>query len=361
MISYAKQFIDESDVKAVVAALKGDAITRGAQVTAFEEKLAASCDATFAVAFSSGTAALEAAAFAAETCAHDRLITTPNTFVGSVAGFVKRGASLKLIDIEMPTANMNQEILLKEINQPKTRGKEIILAVHFAGVAIDMEKVSVAITEPDTVLIEDAAHALGSCYPSGKKVGSCAYSDMTIFSFHPAKQITTGEGGAVLTNDPKYHERLKLFRNNGIVPTADGLCYDVVALTGNTNFTEFQAALGLSQLKKLDSFVEKRRKLVRHYRLSLQGRIPCLPEEYDARTSYHLFVVQLEERDRMRQKLQEAGISTQVHYPPLYRLSALSVTGEFPEMENYFAKALTLPLHYGMTEADVERVVSHLL
>lgn len=360
MIPYAKQFLDKNDIQAVVSALESDQITRGKTVEALEEKLASLCGAAYAVAFSSGTAALEAASFAAKTSVFDRVITTPNTFVGSVAGFIKQGAELQLIDVTKPTANMDVELLVTVINQPRTRGKEIILAVHFAGVALDMEKIYSSIKLPDTVVIEDAAHALGSFYPCGKKVGSCTYSDMTVFSFHPAKQITSGEGGAVLTNDPALYQRLKLFRNNGIVPSADGMSYDVAALTGNYNFTEFQAALALSQLQKLDAFIEKRRSLVRHYRSLLQGRISCIPEEYDERTSYHLFVVQLEKRDEVRQKLKEQGILTQVHYPPLYQLSALKVKGEYPEMDSYFAKALSLPLYYGMSESDVERIVSFL-
>jgi dTDP-4-amino-4,6-dideoxygalactose transaminase len=369
LLPYTRQSINADDIKAVGKALKEDIITRGPVVEEFEKIVADYCGAEFAVAFNSGTTALEAAAFAAKIEPVDRVITTPNTFVGTVAGAIKRGAKPVFVDIEAQTGNIDLDQLELTINRPSTRGKEVIIPVHFSGIAVDVKRLSLMIKKTDTVIIEDAAHALGSVYPGGEKVGCSKWSDMTVFSFHPAKHITTGEGGMVLTNDPKYRKRLLLYRNNGIVPGGEAdepWMYRVEEITGNYNFTDMQAALGVSQFKRLDEFIEKRRQIVNAYRSELKeiNNIELVPEEYDSRTSYHIFVAKINfealgaSRAEVMNHLMEKGVGAQVHYIPLYRHPFMKGKdlSDFPNMEEYYSKALTLPLFSKMEEKDVSKV-----
>jgi dTDP-4-amino-4,6-dideoxygalactose transaminase len=270
--------------------------------------------------------------------------------------------------------------LLDNINQPMTRGKQIIAPVHFAGIPVDMQTLDRSIAGINTVVIEDAAHAIGSCYLDGTRVGSSAYSDMTIFSFHPPKTITTGEGGMVTTNNEHYYRMLKLFRNNGIereqpflTGTAAPWYYEAQALTGNFNFTDFQAALGLSQLRRIPQFVAKRKKLMETYRELLKGydhiRLLMPQQEHVA---HHLCVVEINikalktTRTAIMEKLKERGIGSQYHYIPIYRHPSIaSLVGDiaeyFPQMEKYYPQALSLPLYFDLTEDDVEYVVKNLL
>ncbi len=373
-LPYAHQSISKEDLDAVSRALTEEFITRGPQVEAFEQEVAAYCGAQYAVAFNSGTAALVASCFAADLGASDRLISTANTFIGTIAGASAFGATPVLVDSEGETGNAKLEPLIETANQPATRGKSVLIPVHFSGIPVDMETLEREINAPDAVIIEDAAHAIGSRYSvDGPRVGSCAFSQMTVFSFHPAKTITTGEGGMVTTNDESFYQRLKLFRNNGIERRADSWFYEVQTISNNYNFTAFQAALGRSQLARIDPFIEKRRALVRAYREGLKdvSQVKLFTDRHDASTAFHLFVVQIDfekcrtSRAKVMQQLKEAGIGTQVHYIPLYRHPACSrqwgdLQEFFPGMEAYYAKALTLPLYYDMSEEDVGRVVREL-
>jgi UDP-4-amino-4,6-dideoxy-L-N-acetyl-beta-L-altrosamine transaminase len=379
-LPYAKQSISDADLKAVHDALKGEVITRGAEVTNFENAVAETCGAQYAVAFSSGTAALMATFFAAELTPYDRVISSPNTFIATVGSALQMGIKPRLIDIDLNTGNMDLELLKEELKAQSTRGRPFIVPVHFSGIAVDMQAFDSLINHPDAVVIEDAAHALGSYYPSGEKVGSCVYSQMTIFSFHPAKTITTGEGGMVTTNDEKLYHRLQLFRDNGIErwapflkkPSALGY-YEVQAVTGNFNFTSFQAALGLSQFSRLEEFIAKRHSLVKHYRQLLKGmeHIRLLADDFDDHTAFHLFVVQIDfasyktSRDQVMRTLKERGVGTQVHYIPLYRHPALQIPDDeyhltFPAMETYYSQTLTLPLYFDLTIEEVEKVCREL-
>jgi len=367
-LPYAEQSINTGDLQAVKKALKSNSITRGPLVEEFEQEIAKFCGAEHAVAFNSGTSALDAASYAADIKPCDRVITTPNTFVGTITGAIKRGATPTFVDIDPKTGNLDIEQLVKTINEPSTRGKEVLIPVHFAGIPVDLKLLNRSITRGETVVIEDAAHALGSVYPDGSRVGCCAFSDMTVFSFHPAKHVTTGEGGCVLTNDEDLKRRLLLYRNNGIVKKEgdDPWKYDVTDITGNYNFTDFQAALGLSQLKRIDDFIAIRQKLVKAYREQLADvpSVQMVPKEYDDLASYHIFVVRINfddvkiSRAELMTKMHEKGIGTQVHYIPLYHHSFLDKKlGEyFPNMEEYYASTLTLPLHCKMDVKDVVRV-----
>ncbi len=373
-LPYARQSINADDIKAVGKALKSDIITRGPLVDEFERAIADYCGASHAVAFNSGTSALDAASFAANIEPHDRVITTPNTFVGTITGSIKRGAAPIFVDIDSQTGNIDLDQLELNINRPSSRGKEVILPVHFAGIAVDMERISQTISKPDTIVIEDAAHALGSAYPDGRRVGCSEWSDMTVFSFHPAKHITTGEGGMVLTNSENFCKRLLLYRDNGITRSEDDpdpWMYRVAEITGNYNFTDIQAALGLSQFSRLEENSEKRRQIVKAYREELKGidHIDLFPEEYDSLTSYHLFVLRINfeeygvSRSEVMNRLKEKGIGTQVHYIPLYHhpfMKGKDLSPYFPNTEEYYAKALTLPLFSRMEEKDVSNVAGAL-
>ena len=375
-----KHSISEKDIQEVVAVLKSESITRGPKVEEFENAAASYCGAKYAVAFSSGTSALMAAYHAAELNPYDRLITTPNTFAATVGAGIRYGATPVFVDIERNTGNLELSQIEHNINYESTRGRTILVPVHFSGIPVDMCRLEQMIAEPYTVTIEDAAHALGSSYPSGEKVGSCTYSAMTTFSFHPAEQITTGEGGMVTTNDDELCHRLKKFRNNGIETAAPYLegepspgYYEVQEITGNFNFTEIQAALGLSQLKRLDKIAAKRRALVAAYRERLKDtpHLRLFTSQYDDITAYQLFVVQIDfnaydtTRAEVMRKLTEEGIGTQVHYIPVYRHPFFTkgsgdIREYFPNMEAYYSQALSLPLFYDLTTDDVDRIVKKL-
>ncbi|MCH9608820.1 MAG: UDP-4-amino-4,6-dideoxy-N-acetyl-beta-L-altrosamine transaminase [Chlamydiales bacterium] len=349
----ARAVIDESDRQSVHHALTQTVITRGALVEKFEREIAEYCNAKFACAFNSGTSALDAAYFAAELQAGQKVVTSPNTFVGTFVGALRLGAEIEFVDIDRKSGNM-------EVEEVK-RG-DICVPVHFSGIPVDVASLRERLSQ--AVIIEDAAHALGALYPDGKKVGGCPHSDMTVFSFHPAKSITTGEGGMVTTNSSHLYDRLRLFRNNGMVrdPSLYPGYYRVEETSGNYNITDFQAALGSSQLKKLDMFIEKRRRLMRLYREAFVGKrdVHFFAPEYDACSSHHLCVVQVEggveaRAARMR-RLQDFHIGTQVHYPPAYAHPIFSKKMKLCSMEEYFASALSLPLFVDMEEADVRYV-----
>ncbi len=378
-LPYAHQSIDASDIEAVTAALTQELITRGSQVEAFEHEMCQNVEASYAVAFSSGSAALYAAFQAAHVGPNDRLITSPNTFIASVAGGVRAGAKLRCVDIDA-YGNLNLDLLSDEINVPHSRGRAVIIPVHFAGVAIDMQQLSALIRLPQTVVIEDAAHALGSFYPDGRPVGSCEYSDMTVFSFHPVKNITCGEGGMVTTSDAMLFQRLKKIRDSGIERTAitgrpspEPWYYEVDELSCNFHMTEFQAALGRSQLRRLDTFFQQKAALIAAYRRKFASTpaVSLHPAEADARTHYHLFQVSIEfealglTRSKVMEGLRALSIGSQYHFVPLYRhpalKNALSQSAEdFPAMEEHVAHSLTLPLFSSMTEAESDRVVTAL-
>lgn len=375
---YAKQSINEADGAAVQEALFSPLITRGKHVEEFEQAMASYVGAKYAVAFNSGSTALLGAGFAASVSKFDRLITSPNTFAATLSVGFNQGAEPIFIDIDRKTGNLSLDLLDTFEPYRSTRGRSIYIPVHFGGIPIDMQRLNNSISDPEAIIIEDAAHALGSIYSDGTKVGSCENSAMTIFSFHPAKQITTGEGGMVTTNREEFYQRLLAFRNNGIqreFSEAKPLWYyEVNEITSNYHMNELQAALGLSQLKRLDQFVEQRRKLMKRYVEHFQhvdGIRLVEVKNFDA-ISFHLALLQIDypafktTREQFMENLKTLGIGTQVHYIPLYKHPFFTscrgdLSSYFPEMETYYREALSIPLYYDLKEEEADWIAGEIL
>ncbi len=375
-IPYARQSISSSDIEAVTDALRSDFLTRGPKVTEFEEAIAEYCGAQHAVAFNSGTTALQAAAWAAEVEESDRYLTTANTFVATAGAGWHGGATLIFSDVDPNTGAIDLEKLAPNLEIPTTRGKPIVVPVHYAGVPVDMQGLDLMISDPNSVVIEDAAAAFGSRYDAEHRVGCCEWSQMTTFSFHPAKHLTTGEGGMVTTNDEALAHRLRLYRNNGIerdVNSSDPWAYEVHAITGNYNFTDFQAALGLSQLARLEALSDAKRQVVSWYLQHLPQRpeVKVLPRLDDPLVVPHMMTLLIDfdalgiPRIDVMRKLRKRGIGTQVHYTPTYHHPVFvqkygKLHQYFPGMEKFYSQALSLPLYAELTEKDVIRVCETL-
>ena len=354
MIPYGRQAIDDDDVAAVVATLRSDWLTGGPQIEAFEDGLRSVTGARHAIAFANGTAALHGAMAAGGIGASDLVVTSPLSFVASAncARFV--GARADFVDIDERTLNLDLA---------RVGDCDAVVAVHYAGLPVDMRRLA----RRPRVVVEDASHALGAQTPDGP-VGNCAHSDMCTFSFHPVKALTTGEGGAVTTNSDELALRLRRFRSHGTVPHPEhgGWYYEVETLGYNYRLTDVQAALGVSQINKLDAFVARRNDLALRYR----GRLAGLPVELPPaapdgfRHAYHLFVVRVPNRRAVYDAMRAAGIGVQVHYVPIYEHPLYADTGrsaaDFPATARAYEGLLSLPLHPQLTEADQDCVVEVL-
>ena len=351
MIPYGRQSVDDDDVAAVVAVLKGDWLTQGPHVAEFEEAFARRVEAEHAVAFSNGTAALHAACAAAQLGPGDVVATSTLSFVASANCARYVGAEVRLLDIDPETLNVDPASV------PVVDG---FVAVHYAGLPMDLS----ALRERPRVVIEDAAHAIGARTPDGP-VGNCAHSDLCCFSFHPVKTITTGEGGMVTTNDGRLADRLRRFRHHGIEPRPDlgGWAYDVVEVAYNARLTDLQAALGTSQLAKLDRFLGRRQTIADRYRALLAPLAVTVPPEVPAGFGHglHLFPIQVPERDAVYAAMRDAGIGVQVHYVPIHQLAAYQpAPGVFPHADHAYQQLLSLPLFPDLTETEQDTVVAAL-
>jgi len=369
-IPYGRQSLDDRDVQAVVDTLRGDWLTQGPAVAAFEEAFAAACDAPYAVAFSSGTAGLHAAAFAAGAGPGDELLTSALTFAASANCGAYLGATPTFADIERDTWNVSARTIAAALTE-RTR---VVVPVHFAGLPAPVAEIRAA-AGPEIAIVEDAAHAAGASTPDGP-VGACRHSDMAVFSFHPVKPITTAEGGMVTTRDEGLRDRLAAFRSHGMSATAelDGEPWlrRQHVLGFNYRLSDVQSALGRSQLGRLDAFVERRNAIAGRYREAL-GDVDALelaPAAQDGwRHGYHLFIVRHREgapaRRALYDRLRERGILCQVHYVPVYRHPWYAETygyeaGLCPEAERYYEGCLSLPCFPALTDADQDRVIDEL-
>jgi UDP-4-amino-4,6-dideoxy-N-acetyl-beta-L-altrosamine transaminase len=372
LLPYGRQRIDDEDVNAVVEALRAELITQGPLIARFEAAIADYLGARHVVAFANGTAALHAAAFAAGLGPGDEVLTSPLSFVASANCALYRGGRPRFVDICTRTWNLDSSAAVAAVGK-RTRA---VVAVSFAGLPADLEPF-----EPirgRVVLIEDAAHALGA-RRGATPVGGPGGADMTTFSLHPVKAITTGEGGLVATGDAELARLLRLFRTHGITtdrvtpsPMEGGWYYEMQALGFNYRITDFQCALGLSQLRRLDERVERRNQIADHYReqLANEPRIALPPSSPEgSRHAYHLFIVRVlggpEARLNAFSALRRAGVGVQVHYIPIYRQPYYrDVLGyaqdDWPATEEYYWSAISLPIFPEMTQRDVERVVGEL-
>lgn len=362
-LPYGKQTIDDEDIEEVVKTLRSDFITQGPKIEEFEKDIAKYCGAKYAVAFNSGTSALHGAYFALGLEKGDEMITAPNTFVATANAGLYLGANVKFADIEKETGNIDVSKIETSENT------KLITPVHYSGNPVDLKEIS----EIENVkIIEDGAHALGAKY-NGKKIGCLTYSEMAMFSFHPVKHITTGEGGIIVTNNEEYFERLQLFRSHGI--TKSNLIneshgdwyYEMQYLGFNYRITDIQCALGVSQLKKLDSFVKARRKIANTYNELFEGNpyFDVTIEKENRESAYHLYPILLKDnlvknKKEIFAKLRVNGLGVQVHYIPVYKQPYYQKLGFkndlCPVCEEFYAKEMSIPMYPTLTDEDIEFV-----
>lgn len=353
-IPYGRQHVDAKDINAVVKTLGSDWLTQGPKIEEFERAIAREVNAKFAVAVSNGTCALHLAYIAAGIGKGDEIITTPNTFAATANAALYVNTRPVFSDIELNTYNLDPNVIEERITS-KTKA---IVPVHFAGHPCKMDAIIEIAKKYRLKIIEDAAHALGAHYKN-KPIGSLN-TDMTVFSFHPVKPITTGEGGAIATNSKKYYEKLLLLRSHGIKKNTLG--FNVMLELGyNYRMTDIQAALGISQLKKLKKFTAKRKKIVSLYHIYLSSvkDIVCPQELKECSNSWHLYVIRVRNprlRNRLYSYLRGKGIGANFHYPPVYShpyYKKLGVNGELANTEQYAKSAITLPLYPDLSEKEI--------
>lgn len=381
MIPYGRQEITAADVDAVVAVLQSDFLTQGPHVPRFEHAISSYCGAAHAVAVNSATSALHLACLALGLGAGDYLWTSPITFVASVNCALYCGASVDFVDIDPRSYNLCPEQLAAKLAYTAQVGRlpKIVVAVHFAGQACDMSKIHALAQHYGFAIIEDASHAIGGKY-QGEAIGNCRFSDITIFSFHPVKIITTAEGGVAVTNRHELAEKMQLLRSHGITResqqmthTSEGAWYyQQIDLGFNYRMTELQASLGQSQLQRLDCYVAKRHQLAQHYDQALNDLPLTLPwQAENTYSAFHLYVIRLLQTKQSRNRaevfadLRQLGIGVNVHYIPVhlqpyYQQRFGFKTGDFPVAEQYYAEAISLPLYPGLSDLAQETVIQAL-
>jgi UDP-4-amino-4,6-dideoxy-N-acetyl-beta-L-altrosamine transaminase len=379
MIPYGKQDINQEDINSVIEVLKSDFLTQGPQVPLFEQTVADYCGVSYGVAVNSATSALHIACLAIGLGEGDWLWTSPNTFVASANCGLYCGAKIDFVDIDPQTYNLCAVELERKLIIAKQNNKlpKIVIPVHFAGQSCDMKRIHELSQEYSFKVIEDASHAIGGKY-LGRPIGGCDYSDITVFSFHPVKIITTAEGGLATTNQVELAEKMNLFRSHGITRKPElmtrnegGWYYQQIDLGFNYRMTELQAALGVSQMQRLDEFVIKRHQLQSRYDELLKGLpiiTPC--QSADSYSALHLYSVQLElnktgkSHKQVFDELRENGIGVNVHYIPVhtqpyYKKMGFN-KGDFPNAEKYYSHALSLPLYSRMNYEQQNIVIEHL-
>lgn len=381
MIPYGRQEITQADVDAVVAVLRSDFLTQGPMVPRFEAAVASHVGASHALAVNSATSALHIACLALGLGPGDWLWTSPVTFVASANCGLYCGASVDFVDIDPRTYNLCPEALAAKLEVAEAAGRlpKVVVAVHLCGQPCDMEKIHALGQRYGFRIIEDASHAIGGRY-KGEYIGNCRYSDITIFSFHPVKIITTAEGGMALSNDAALAERMALLRSHGITRdpaqmthAPDGpWYYQQIDLGFNYRMTELQAALGVSQMERLDAFVARRHQLARRYDTLLADLPLRTPWQHpDGYSGLHLYVIRLlldrigKTHREVFESLRAQGIGVNLHYIPVHTQPYYQAmgfkTGDFPEAERYYTEAISLPMYQGLSDVQQDRVVAALL
>ncbi|WP_114418158.1 UDP-4-amino-4,6-dideoxy-N-acetyl-beta-L-altrosamine transaminase [Marinospirillum perlucidum] len=378
MIPYGKQDIRPADLDAVLGVLKSDFLTQGPQVPLFEQRVASICKVPHAVAVNSATSALHLACLALDLKAGDWLWTSPITFVASANCGLYCGAKVDFVDIDPKSYNLCPKKLEEKLIQAERKGTlpKIVVAVHLAGQPCDMQKIHALSERYGFKIIEDASHAIGATY-LGQPVGNCQYSNITVFSFHPVKIITTAEGGLATTRNTALAKKMQLLRSHGITRESEQMShppdgpwyYQQIALGFNYRMTELQAALGVSQLDRLNHYITKRRQLAETYNQRLEDfpvKLPFPSKE----SAWHLYIIRLEtERHHISHRqvfenLRAANIGVNLHYIPVHTQPWYQQLGfkygDFPEAEHYYQQAISLPLHPGLQEDEVEQVIQVL-
>ena len=377
MIYYGHQHITEKDIQAVERVLHSDWLTQGPAIEAFEKKVANYCGAKYAVAVTNATSALHIACKAAGLGEGDVLWTSPITFTASANCGRYCGADVDFVDIDDKIYNMSVAELRHKLEVAIKKPK-VVIPVHLAGQSCDMEAIKALADEYGFKIIEDASHATGADYKN-TKVGSCRYSDMTVFSFHPVKIVTTGEGGIVLTNNKELYEKLKLYRSHGITRDSDLMTqeadgpwyYQQIELGFNYRMTDMQAALGCSQMDSLDEFVARRRYLVKRYNEKLKNLPLRTPYQDEATNpSWHIYIIRVDftkvklSKKEIFARMRDSGIVLNLHYIPVhtqpYYQKLGFQKGDFPVSEKYYEEAITLPLYYDLTDEQQDEVIEAL-
>lgn len=380
MIPYGKQLLDDTDFAAVQEVLQSNWLTQGPKVPAFEQAVAAYCQVPFAVAVNSATSALHIACLALEVGPGDLVWTSPNSFVASANCALYCGASVDFVDIDLDSGNMSVAALEEKLRQAhqQSRLPKVVIPVHFAGQSCDMQAIALLAQQYGFSVIEDASHAIGARYQD-QPVGSCRYSDICVFSFHPVKIITSGEGGMATTKNSLLARKMQMLRSHGITAEetefsepSHGVWYYQQQLLGfNYRLTDLQAALGLSQLARLDQFVTVRQQLVANYNRAFANNTALQPltQHPSTYSSYHLYVVRLTNQTQAQHKeciryLRHQGIFGHVHYIPIYLQPYYQQlgfkAGYCPHAEKYYQQAVTLPLYPGLTSEQQTTVISEL-
>jgi len=374
MIPYGRQEVTEKDIEAVIKVLRSDYLTQGPAVPVFEERLCDYTGANHVVALNSCTSALHVACLALELGLGDILWTSPITFVASANCAHYCGASVDFVDIEPDTALMSVKKLEEKLIIAEKEGRlpKIVIPVHFAGQSCDMEVIHALSQKYGFRIIEDAAHAIGARY-RGEPVGNCRYSDITVFSFHPVKIITTGEGGAALTNNIELANCMKLLRSHGITREQDKMkkisegswYYEQISLGFNYRMTDFQAALGISQLSRLNEYVAKRSEIASWYDNNFKT-LPVNPliQNKDVESSYHLYVVRIkngkEERNKFYRHLRDNDIFVNLHYIPIYRQPYYQGYEFLENAEKYYQETVSLPIFPTIKQIDLSKIVKSI-
>jgi UDP-4-amino-4,6-dideoxy-N-acetyl-beta-L-altrosamine transaminase len=380
MIPYGRQDITEADIQAVVDVLRSDFLTQGPAVPAFENAVADYCGAQHAVAVNSATSALHIACLALGVGPGDWVWTSPITFVASANCALYCGAQVDFVDIDPRTYNLSLECLAEKLEQAEKTARlpKVVIPVHLAGQPCDMRSIHALGQRYGFKIIEDASHAIGGRY-KGKPIGNSRYSDITVFSFHPVKIITTAEGGMVLTNDAQQAKRLRLLRSHGVTRDAADMThapdgpwyYQQIDLGFNYRMTDLQAALGSSQMQRLDEFVARRHTIAQRYDGLLAGLPLVTPWQHpDSYSGLHLYVIRFKLAEirnshcEVFEALRAAGVGVNLHYIPVYRQPYYERIGfkaeHCPEAERYYAEAMSLPMYSGLTDKQQDQVVSAL-
>ncbi len=380
VIPYGKQSISQEDINAVIDVLKSDWLTQGPAVPAFESAIAEYCGAHYACATNSATSALHIACLALGVGKGDIVWTSPISFVASSNCALYCGADIDFVDIDLETGNMSVAALQEKLTLAKQNQQlpKVVIPVHLAGQSCDMAAINALAKEYGFKVIEDASHAIGAKYKD-KPVGSCAYSDITVFSFHPVKIITSAEGGMAVTNCAELNKKMSRLRSHGITnipeemtePSHGPWYYQQLELGFNYRMTDMQAALGLSQLKQLDNFVSVRNDIATTYNHAFaNSTVAHLTQSNECYSSYHLYIVRLTQCDKEKHKsvitgMREQGIIAHLHYIPIHLqpyYQALGFSdGDFPNAETYYKQAVTIPLHPAITAGEQQFVINTLI